>query len=253
MLYIHLKKDYSLHALDCGTWISRWSRFHTLSHDMTQQCLSHAFSRSFIIQCVQSLSSLNYVYLVILNIKQSAPREDWGIHTAAWLSWLRTVRQIVLHWMLVFYADNPAQRRLETFTCLPRVSHIWTWTSRSAFLSPTHHSYLACIFFTGEGTHSPQSGYVQPSPTTAPHRLSDLSTFSNILGSHKPFSTLLWSFPGWAAASSGLNGTRPNLASAEKEKKTTTAIWMWATLTAANSHMEVFWDRFILQNRCSYI
>lgn len=83
----------------------------------------------------------------------------------------------------------------------------------------THHSSLACIFFTGEGTHSPQSGYVQPSPTTAPHRLSDLSTFPHILGSHKPFSTLLWSFPGWAAASSGLNGTRPNLDQCWERKK----------------------------------
>lgn len=55
-----------------------------------------------------------------------------------------------------------------------------------------HYLSLPCFVFTGEGTHSPQSGYVQPSPTTDLPRLSDPSTFphippinpSSILGCH---------------------------------------------------------------------
>lgn len=45
--------------------------------------------------------------------------------------------------------------------------------------SDVHSSLVSCCLFIGEGTHSPQSGYVQQSPTTAPHRPSDRSTFTH--------------------------------------------------------------------------
>lgn len=108
----------------------------------------------------------------------------------------------------------------------------------------THHSSLL-HFFTEEGTHLPQSDYVQPSLTTALHRSFDLSTFPRILSSHEP----LWTFlchpiPGYAAAPPGLepDGT--------EEKK---SIWILDPHTAANTKIKVFWNSFILQNRFQYI
>lgn len=102
-----------------------------------------------------------------------------------------------------------------------RKSHKNTNEMIRLYLTHALITHLCCVF-TGEGTHSPQSGYVQPSPTTARHRSSDLSTFPHILDSHNPSST----FPGRAAlacvycpaASPGLDGTGQNLASTEKKK-----------------------------------
>lgn len=83
----------------------------------------------------------------------------------------------------VFSTGSPAQRHLETCGRLPRVSHRRTPTGWRAF--PSFHAdalsrLISAAFSTGEGTRSPQSGYVQLSPTTAPHRSSDLSTFPPI-------------------------------------------------------------------------
>lgn len=51
----------------------------------------------------------------------------------------------------------------------------------NAFLSVRHALIVyVCCLFTGEGTHSPQSDYVPQSPTTAPLRSSDRSTFPTL-------------------------------------------------------------------------
>lgn len=102
----------------------------------------------------------------------------------------------------------------------------------SAFLLPKHAliTHLCCVF-TGEGTHLPQSSYAQLSPTTAPHRSSDLPTFLHILHSQdlQQHILLVW--------------IKQNLASTEGGGGE--AFWIQDPLTVANSPMEVFWNSFI--------
>lgn len=139
--------------------------------------LSHAFPRS----------SIQPVCLFVC--KSSG--DDPAIHTVSCVMAIHCATDCITVNLCFLSTDNAAQWHLETYACFPRVSHI-TRMRRSVFLSLlTSSTHLCCVYSTGEGTHSPQSGYVQPSPMTAPHRSSDLSTFPHILDTHKPLSTFL--------------------------------------------------------------
>lgn len=86
--------------------------------------------------------------------------------------------------LFFFPTGKPAQRHLQTATCLPGVSHTHKLTSWSA-CSFTHTDTLLClVVFTGVGTHLPQSDYVLPSPTTALHPSSDRWQPSSTLMCH---------------------------------------------------------------------
>lgn len=125
---------------------------------------------------------------------------------------------------------------MNTMMCFPTRSHV--------------HSSLLRFFFpsTEEGTHSPQSGYVQLSPMTAPRLLSDLSTSPPVLDSHKPPhhhqpSRFISEVVQLCLAFTVRVKWHKILAGTEEDD----AIWIWGPLTAANSHTEVFWDQGIFK------
>lgn len=113
-----------------------------------------------------------------------------------------------------------------------------------------HSSLISAAFFTGEGTHSLQSGYVQPSPTTAPHRSSDLSTFPHILDSQEPpTSPFLCHLPRTSSSFSWSGWNRTKLGQYLEIKCHSN---LGSSYCCKPSYGSIL-GPFYLQNRCSYI